>query len=67
MGCVSGSLITSSGGQVDLDGYSIKQQSWKPQVPRSWLRWLSCFFHVTPSQQGHKPLLALGAESFQFH
>jgi hypothetical protein len=25
----------SSGGQVDIDGYSLKQQPWKLQVPRS--------------------------------
>lgn len=68
VGCVSGRLTTSSGGQWALMGYSIKQQTAleAPSAQELTQITLSCFLNATPSQQGHEPLLALDPGSFQF-
>lgn len=53
----------SSGGQVDIDGYSTKQQPWEPVCPGAdsdSLLFCSC----NPIRGRKEPLLALGAESF---
>lgn len=63
MGCVSGKLITSSGGVQNLT--TALEAPSAQELTQITLLFLSCN-SITTSQQGHEPLLALDPGSFQF-
>lgn len=67
--CVSGKRITSSGGQVGIDGVqnltTALEAPGAQELTQITLLFLSCN-SITTSQQGHQPLLALDPGSFQF-